>query len=141
MKDFLKNKLREGYNNIQDEETNNFHIDIEKSTLDNDNYRKVLYTTDEMQLVLMSIKPNEEIGEETHPKISQFLRFESGEGKVIMGDVEKAVSDGDSVIIPSGVKHNVINTSNSEPLKLYSIYTPPQHPENTIESDKSEENA
>lgn len=136
MKDFLKHKLREGYNNILDEESDSYHIDIERETLENDNYRKVLYTTDQQQLVLMSLKPEEEIGEENHPDTTQFIRIEAGNGKAIMNDKEVDLKDGMSVVVPAGTKHNIINTSEDEPLKLYTIYSPPHHDKDTIEADK-----
>lgn len=139
MKNFIKKKLREEYDNMKGKETTFHHVDIEKETVDNEDYRRILYTTPQMQLVLMSLKPNEEIGEEVHDYVTQFLRFENGEGKVVVNGEEKEVKDGDSVIIPNGRKHNIINTSDSEDLKLYTIYSPPNHPKDTIEKEKSEE--
>lgn len=115
-----------------------FHTDIESATLQNANYRRVLFTTKNSQLVLMSLKPGEEIGSEIHD-LDQFFRFESGRGKVIINDKEYTVKDGDAVIIPEGSKHNIINTSKSEQLKLYSIYSPPQHKKGTINKNKSDE--
>ncbi len=100
---------------------------IEKETLDNDNFRKVLYTAKNSQLVLMSLLPKEEIGMETHPKIDQFFRFESGKGKCIIDGNEYDIKDGDAVIVPAGSKHNIINTSEDKALKLYTIYSPPNH--------------
>lgn len=100
---------------------------IEKLTLENENFRKVLYTAEYCQLVLMSLKPGEEIGSEVHKDGDQFFRFEKGEGKVVINETEYIVGDNDSVIVPAGSQHNVINTSASEALKLYTIYAPPHH--------------
>lgn len=100
---------------------------IENLTQENNYFRKVLYTGHSLQLVLMSLKPLEEIGLETHHENDQFFRFESGNGKVIINDSEYKVSDGDVVIIPAGSRHNIINTSEGEDLKMYTIYTPPHH--------------
>ncbi len=113
-------------------------INIEKATLENTDYRRVLYTAKNSQLVLlMNLAPREEIGEETH-HLDQFLRFEDGEGKVILDDVEHDVSDGFSVVVPQGTKHNVINTGET-PLKLYSLYSPPEHKDGTVHHTKSDE--
>lgn len=110
---------------------------IETTTRENTDYRRVLYTAKNSQLVLMSIAPGGEIGEETH-HLDQFLRFEEGEGKVIIDDVEHNVSDGFAVVIPQGTKHNVINTGNTH-LKLYSIYSPPEHKDGTVHKTKADE--
>jgi len=115
-----------------------FLSNIEKDTLNNKNYREVLFTTKNSQLVLMTVAPGDEIGEEVH-KLDQFIRFESGSGKVILGDFEQEVSDGDAIVVPEGVKHNVINTSETEDLKLYAVYSPPQHKKNTIHKTKADE--
>ena len=104
---------------------------IEKLTLDNNNFRQVLYTAGHCQLVLMALKPGEEIGMEVHPYNDQFFRFEKGEGKVVINETEYTVGDGDAVIVPAGAKHNVINTSPAEALKLYTIYAP-SHPQNGV---------
>lgn len=103
-----------------------FHVNIEKETVNSNYYRKVLYTGANLQLVLMSLKPQEEIGMEVHPDIDQFFRFESGSGKCIINDNEYEVSDGDGIIVPAGSEHNVINTGDDE-LKLYTLYAPPHH--------------
>ncbi len=100
---------------------------IEDLTIQNENFRKVLYTAEHCQLVLMSLAPSEEIGSEVHENGDQFFRFEKGEGKVIINETEYVVGNGDSIIVPAGATHNVINTSNSEALKLYTIYAPPHH--------------
>lgn len=111
---------------------------IEKLTLENENFRKVLYTGKHSQLVLMSLKPKEEIGEEIHDQSDQFFRFETGTGKVIIDGNEKSISDGDAVIIPMGAKHNIINTSETESLKLYTIYSPAHHKDQTIQQTKEQ---
>ncbi len=111
---------------------------IENLTTQNSNYRQILFTTDNSQLVLMSIKPGDEIGEEVH-ELDQFIRFESGKGRVIMGNFQKEVSDGDAIVVPRGVKHNIINTSDTEDLKLYAVYSPPQHQKETVHKTKADE--
>jgi len=111
---------------------------IEKITLENDNFRKVLYTAGHSQLVVMSLKPNEEIGMEVHGENDQFFRFEKGMGKVIIDGNEYEVTDGDAVIVPSGAHHNVINTSNSDSLKLYTIYSPVHHRDQVVHVTKEE---
>ncbi len=115
-----------------------FHTNIEQDTIENNNFRKVLYTAKHMQLVLMSLKPNEDIGSEVHPDNDQFFRFDKGEGKVIVGETEYIVKDGDTVIVPAGTEHNVINTSSDEDLKLYTIYTPSHHKDGIIRATKQE---
>ena len=109
---------------------------IEKLTLENENFRKVLYTGKHSQLVLMSLKPNEDIGLEVHPNVDQFFRIEKGQGKVIIDGVEHEISDGSAVIVPAGSEHNVINTSATESLKLYTIYSPANHKDGTIHETK-----
>ena len=111
---------------------------IEKDTIENNNFRKVLYTAKNSQLVLMALKPKEEIGMEVHQDNDQFFRFEKGEGKVIIDGIEHRVSDGFAVIVPAGTQHNVINTSDSEPLKLYTIYSPAHHRDGVIHGTKEE---
>jgi mannose-6-phosphate isomerase-like protein (cupin superfamily) len=115
-----------------------FVSNIEKETLKNDNFRKVLYTAKHSQLVLMSLKPNEEIGMEVHSDNDQFFRFEKGKGKVIIDGNEYEVGDGSAVVVPAGANHNVINTSREEDLKLYTIYSPAHHKEGVIRSSKAE---
>lgn len=112
-------------------------IDIEKATKENDNFRKVLYTAKNSQLVLMSIAPGADIGEEVH-ELDQFLRIEEGKGKAVLNDVEYEIEDDWAVVVPAGVKHNFINTSESEPLKLYSIYSPPEHRDGVVHTTKEE---
>jgi len=115
-----------------------FFSNIEKDTLENTNYRKVLFTTKNSQLVLMSLKPGEEIGTETHD-LDQFFRFEAGQGEVIIEGTPHKVTDGDSATISSGTKHNIINISETEDLKLYSIYSPPNHKQGTIHKTKADD--
>ena len=110
---------------------------IEQATLENTDYRRVLYTGKHNQLVLMCIMPGDEIGEETHD-LDQFIRFEEGEGKVIFDGVEHTISAEMAIVIPEGMKHNVINTGNI-PLKLYSIYSPPEHKDKVVEKTKADE--
>jgi len=114
-----------------------FTGNIEEQTEENDFFRKVVFTAPHSQLVLMSLKPKEEIGEEVH-NVDQFFRFEEGEGKVVIDGQESVVKDGWVVVVPAGTKHNVINTSETESLKLYTIYSPAQHLEGTIHKTKEE---
>lgn len=109
---------------------------IEEETVNNTDYRRVLFTG-KLQLVLMSLKPGEEIGEEVHEDRDQFFRFEAGTGKVVINGEELLVADGDAVVIPAGAKHNVINTSAEEDLKLYTIYAPSEHPAGTVQHAKT----
>ena len=117
---------------------NGFLINIEKATLQNDNFRKVLNTAQNSQLVVMSLLPGEDIGTEVHD-LDQFIRVESGKGRVILDGKEYVVEDDWAVVIPAGVEHNVINTSDSEKMKLYSIYSPPEHPEGTVHPTKADD--
>lgn len=111
---------------------------IEDLTQKNENFRQVLYTGKHSQLVLMNLLPEEEIGLETHEDGDQFFRFEKGQGKVIIDDTEYTVSAGDSVIVPAGAQHNVINTSSTLPLKLYTLYAPPHHKDQITRLTKDE---
>ncbi len=115
-----------------------FKTNIENDTLENANFRKVLYTGKHTQLVLMSLLPNEEIGLETHSGNDQFLRFEGGRGKCFIDDAEYEVGDGDCVIVPAGAKHNVVNVSDSEPLRLYTLYSPPHHKDGIVRTTKAD---
>jgi mannose-6-phosphate isomerase-like protein (cupin superfamily) len=115
-----------------------FVINIEKATLENDNFRKVLNTAQNSQLVVMSILPSEDIGMEVRD-LDQFIRFESGRGKIILDGKEYKVEDDWAVVIPPGVEHNVINTSENEIMKLYSIYSPPEHPHDTVYPTKADD--
>jgi mannose-6-phosphate isomerase-like protein (cupin superfamily) len=114
---------------------------IEKETKKNSDFRRVLYTGKYSQLVLMSLKPMEEIGMETHSNIDQFFRFEEGEGKVVIDGVEHKVKDGDAVIVPAGAEHNVVNTSKKLELKLYTIYSPPEHQDKIVRHTKADAEA
>ncbi len=118
-----------------------FHSDIEKLTLDNTDFRRVLYTGKHSQLVLMSLKPGEEIGMETHPDNDQFFRFEQGEGKCVIDGNEYALKDGMAIVIPAGAEHNVINTSATEELKMYTIYSPAHHKDGVVRHTKAEAEA
>lgn len=111
---------------------------LEQITNKNTHFRQVLYTTAHCQLVVMSLLPGEEIGLETHAYGDQFFRFESGEGKVTVDDQEYVVGDGDCVIVPQGCAHNVINTSATQPLKLYTLYAPPHHKDQIVRATKKE---
>lgn len=115
-----------------------YSTNIEKQARENNNFRKVLYTGEHSQLVLMSLDPQEDIGEEIHTDIDQFLRFESGSGKCVIDGNEYQVSDGVAIVVPAGAKHNVINTSSSEDLKLYTIYSPPHHKDGIVRTTKKE---
>jgi len=109
---------------------------IEKLTLENENFREVLYTGKYSQLVLMSLRPKEEIGMEIHLENDQFFRFEKGEGKVVIDGNEYFVVDGDAVVVPAGAKHNVMNVSESGDLKLYTIYSPAHHKDGVVRPTK-----
>lgn len=118
-----------------------FSVNIEQKTLENSNFRQVLYTGKNTQLVLMSIAPGSEIGLETHPDNDQFFRFESGSGKVVIDGNEYEVGDGSAVIVPAGARHNVVNISDTETLKLYTLYSPPHHKDGIIRATKEEAEA
>lgn len=111
---------------------------IETDSLQNENFREVLYTAGKSQLVVMSLRPGEDIGLETHDGIDQFIRVEAGTGMAVLSGEEHPLADGSAVVIPAGTEHNVINTSSSDDLKLYTIYTPPEHPDGTINRNKAE---
>jgi len=115
-----------------------FNANIEKETLENENFRKVLYTGKHSQLVLMSLLPNEEIGMEVHTDNDQFFRFEKGMGKVIIDGNEYEVSDGSAIVVPAGAEHNVVNVSETESLKLYTIYSPAHHKDGIVRATKQE---
>lgn len=115
-----------------------FKINIEKAAKDNSDFRKVLYTSKHSQLVLMSLQPKEEIGEEVHPGNDQFFRIESGHGKCIIDGNEYEISDGDAIVIPAGARHNIINTETDAGLKMYTIYSPAHHKDKLIRATKKE---
>ena len=117
-----------------------YYGEIEKLTLENTDFRRVLHTGEYSQLVLMSLKAGEEIGAEVHEDTDQFFRFEAGEGKVMIDQEEHMVKDGDAVVVPAGANHNVINTG-KEDLKLYTIYSPAHHPKGTVHKTKAEADA
>ena len=111
--------------------------DIENLSLENNNFRKVLYTTKRSQLVLMALRPGEDIGEEVHTDNDQFLRIESGTGKAVIDGAEHEIKDGSAIVVPAGAKHNVIN-SGSEPMKLYTIYSPAHHRDGVVHVTKED---
>lgn len=111
---------------------------IEKEALDNSNFRKVLYTDSRVQLVVMSLLPKEDIGEEVHENLDQFIRVESGRGVAVLEGERFDLADGSAVIIPAGTRHNIINESSDSPMKLYTLYFPPQHAEGTVHKTKVE---
>jgi mannose-6-phosphate isomerase-like protein (cupin superfamily) len=118
-----------------------YFTNIEKDTLENKNFRKVVYTSKYSQLVLMSLKPKEEIGMEVHPDNDQFFRVEKGKGKCVIDGNEYELKDGVAIVVPSGAEHNVINTSETEELKLYTIYSPPHHKNGIVRKTKKEAEA
>lgn len=118
-----------------------YFIDIEKATLGNRNFRKILYTGKYSQLALMSLKPGEEIGVEVHPDTDQFFRFEEGQGKCMINGNEYKVGKGSAVVVPAGAKHNIINTLKTSPLKLYTVYSPPKHKDQIVRATKEEAEA
>ncbi len=118
-----------------------FRSNIEKDTLENGNFRKVLYTGKHSQLVLMSLKPNEEIGMEVHTDNDQFFRFEKGQGKCVIDGNEYEISDGVAIVVPAGAQHNIINTSATDELKLYTIYSPAHHKDGIVRETKEEASA
>jgi mannose-6-phosphate isomerase-like protein (cupin superfamily) len=111
--------------------------DIENDTLENQDFRRVLYTAKNSQLVLMSLDPKEEIGEETHT-LDPFIRVEAGDGFAVLDRVKHPISDGTAIVIPAGTKHNVVNDSATEELKLYTVYSPPEHRDGTIHKTKAD---
>jgi len=110
---------------------------IEEASVENENFRKVLYTAKNSQLVVMSIGPNEDIGEEIH-QLDQFIRVEAGQGKAILDGVEHEVKDGFAIVVPAGAKHNIINTSSDTLLKLYTVYSPPNHRDGVVHATKAD---
>ena len=115
-----------------------YTTNIEKDTLENNDFRKVLYTGRHSQLVLMSLQPKEEIGLEVHEENDQFFRFEKGQGKCIIDGNEYDIGDGVAIVVPAGAQHNIINTSDTEELKLYTIYSPAHHKDGIVRQTKEE---
>ncbi len=114
---------------------------IERDTLANEDYRRVLFTGPNTQLVLMTLRPEDEIGLEAHGGHDQFIRVEAGTGYVELDGERHELRDGSAVVIPSGTRHNVVNSSPTEPLRLYTLYSPPEHPEGTVQQTKADEAA
>jgi mannose-6-phosphate isomerase-like protein (cupin superfamily) len=115
---------------------------IEKETLENTYFRRVLFTGEHVQLVVMSLGPGEEIGDEVHPHVDQFFRIEQGKARFVFNEREERTAlDGDAVVVPAGTYHNVINASKTAPLKLYTLYSPPNHPAGTVHKTRAEAEA
>ena len=112
-------------------------INIEERTVANTYFREVLYTDERVQLVVMSLLPHEEIGAEVH-ELDQFIRIEKGEGKAVLDGVDHCISDGSAIVVPKGTHHNIINTSSTEPMKLYTLYAPPAHKDGLIHKTKAD---
>ena len=116
-----------------------FATNIEEDTLSNEDFRRVLFTGHHTQLVVMTLQPGEDIGRETHEGHDQFIRVEEGSGEALMDGQIYPLTDGSAVVIPSGVEHNITNTSAESLLKLYTLYSPPEHPDGTVQHTKGEE--
>lgn len=116
-----------------------FKSNIEADTVENPNFRKVLYTGEHSQLVLMTLQPGEEIGLEVHSDTDQFFRFEKGNGKVVIDETAYDVTDGDAVIVPSGARHNIMNVSETDTLHIYTIYSPAHHKDKTVHATKADQ--
>lgn len=117
-----------------------FVTNIEQAAVENEYFRKVLYTDERIQLVVMSLKPGEDIGEEVH-QLDQFIRVEAGEGRAVLDGVAHEIQDGVAIVVPKGVLHNITNTSSTKPMKLYTVYAPPNHKDGTIHVTKAEAEA
>lgn len=113
-----------------------YSTNIERATEENEDFRHVLYTGEHTQLVLMTLQPGEDIGRETHPDVDQFIRIESGTATAVLDGEETRLDDGDVLVIPAGAEHNVTNTSDDTPLRLYTLYSPPEHPDGTVQATK-----
>ncbi len=131
-------QLTEDGKEVVNEKNDSFRINIEDETTKNTNYRTVLHTTKLSQVVVMSIKPGDEIGMEVHKQGDQFIRIESGVGESVLDGKKEALNAGVAVVVAAGSQHNIVNTSKTEDLKLYAIYTPPEHKDGTIDKDKPE---
>ncbi|TSC71159.1 MAG: hypothetical protein G01um101449_87 [Parcubacteria group bacterium Gr01-1014_49] len=117
-----------------------FVTNIEQASVENEYFRKVLYTDTQIQVVVMSLKPKEDIGEEVH-QLDQFIRVEAGEGSAFLDGVEHKIKDGFAIVVPQGTRHNIINTSSERPMKLYTVYAPPNHKDGTIHKTRAEAEA
>lgn len=117
---------------------NGYITDIERDTVANEDFRRVLFTGPNLQLVLMTLQPGEDIGLETHDDHDQFVRIEAGSGVARLNGAESRLQDGSIVLIPAGVEHNIVNTSSTEALRLYTLYSPPEHPDGTVHHTKKE---
>jgi mannose-6-phosphate isomerase-like protein (cupin superfamily) len=117
---------------------NGYITDIERDTLANDDFRRVLFTGPNMQLVLMTLQPGEDIGLETHDEHDQFIRIEAGSGVARLNGTESRLEDASIVVIPAGVEHNIVNTSKDEPLRLYTLYSPPEHADGPVHHTKQD---
>lgn len=115
-----------------------YSVNVEAETLKNTNFRKVLFTGKHTQLVLMSLKPGEEIGMEVHANVDQFFRVEKGTVKFVVDGQETVIGDGFVYIVPAGSQHNVINVSKTDDVKLYTLYSPPNHPDGTVHATKAD---
>ncbi len=115
-----------------------YSTDIERDTLANEDFRRVLFTGPNMQLVLMTLQPGEDIGLETHHEHDQFIRIEAGSGVARLNGEERRLEDGSIVVIPAGVEHNIVNASKDQPLKLYTLYSPPEHADGTVHHTKED---
>jgi mannose-6-phosphate isomerase-like protein (cupin superfamily) len=140
LKDFL-DLLNEAENTEKklDEKSTGFHTDIEKDTVDNKNYRKILFTGDYLQLGLMSIEPGKDVGLETHPDTDQFFRVDGGSGEATIGGKKYPLKDGDAIVIPAGSEHNI--TASDKGIKLYTVYAPPHHKDKVIHKTKADAEA
>lgn len=122
----------------EEQRDSGFFVHMEEETVNNTDYRRVLFTGEHSQLVLMNLAPGVEIGEETHP-VDQFIRVEGGTGMSIINGQEREITDGDAIIVPGNAVHNIINNSGTEELKLYTVYSPPQHEDGTVQPTKEDE--
>lgn len=136
--DYVCNIIKCSLINLRNKHMKGFVSNIEQDALGNENFRKVLYTGKHSQLVLMSLAPMEEIGMEVHEENDQFFRFEKGQGKAIIDGNEYELGDGTAVVVPAGAEHNIINTSENEELKLYTIYSPAHHKDGIVRQTKAD---
>lgn len=120
----------------EEDKREGFQTNIENDTVENENFRKVLFTGPKIQLVVMSLGPGEDIGLENHPDTDQFIRVDKGEGEALIGGKKYSLKDGDAIIIPSGSEHNV--TASDKGIKLYTVYSPPHHPDKAVHKTKEE---